>query len=268
MTTKIAQLPHRSARYLEAGSGRALVLLHAFPLAADQWLPQLHKVPRGWRLVAPDLRGFRGGGPAFDDPAGGDLTIDDYADDVLALFAHLDIDRAVVAGLSMGGYVALSLVARAPARLAGLVLANTRATADSADARAGRDRMIAIAGKEGSGAIAREMLPKLLGATTAREQPDLVEVVDRMIRLNTPERIATALRALRDRPDRTALLPSIACPTVIVAGAEDAVIPAAEAELMHRAIPGSRLVTLPAAGHLSNLEDPHGFNAALWESGL
>jgi pimeloyl-ACP methyl ester carboxylesterase len=258
MFTKVANLPHRAARYLEAGSGRALVLLHAFPLTADQWLPQLHRVPRGWRLVAPDLRGFRGGG----DPPGG-LTIDEYADDVLVLMSHLEIDRAVVCGLSMGGYVALSMIARAPGRVAGLVLANTRASADTPEARASRDAMIATAGRDGVGAIATAMLPKLLGATTTREQPDLVDAVDRMIRDNTVGAVTAALGALRDRPDRTALLPQIACPTLIVAGGEDTVVPMADAEAMHHSITGSRLVVLPRAGHLSNLEDPRGFTAAL-----
>ena len=261
--TKVAHLPHRSARYLETGAGRALVLLHAFPLSADQWLPQLQRVPPGWRAVAPDLRGFRGSGPAFEDPVDR-LTLDDYADDVLAMMTHLEIDRAVIAGLSMGGYIAFSIVARAAHRVSGLVLANTRAAADSPEARAGRQAMIATARREGSPAIAAAMLPKLLGATTTREQPDLVEAVSRMIRMNAPESVATALGALRDRPDRTALLPAIACPTTIVHGGEDAIIGVAEAESMHRAIPDARLVVLPRAGHLSNLEDVRGFSEALW----
>ena len=134
MTSQVAHLLHRSLRYFDAGAGRALVLLHAFPLSADQWLPQLYRVPPGWRFVAPDLRGFRGMGPAFEDPGLAGLTIDDYADDVLAFMAHLDLGRAVVAGVSMGGYVALAMVRRAPARMAGLVLSNTRAAADSDEA--------------------------------------------------------------------------------------------------------------------------------------
>jgi pimeloyl-ACP methyl ester carboxylesterase len=261
--TKIAHLQQRSTRCLEAGSGRPLVLLHAFPLSADQWLPQLHRVPAGWRYVAPDLRGFRGAGPAFEELTPDTLTIDDYADDVLELMTSLDIDSAAIGGLSMGGYVALSIVARAPGRVAGLILANTRAGADSPEGRAGRDAAIAALRAEGTPAIASAMLPKLLGATTKRDQPDLADAVARMIGHNAPEPLAAALAALRDRPDRTPILGGIRCPTAIVTGAEDAVIPLAEAQAMQRAIPGARLTVLPHAGHLSNLEDRRGFDAAL-----
>ena len=263
MVSRVAHLPHRSARYFESGGGRALVLLHAFPLSADQWLPQLHRVPPGWRVVAPDLRGFRGAGPAFEDVGLDGLTIDGYADDVLALMSHLEIERAVVAGLSMGGYVALSIAARAPQRLSGLVLANSRATADTPAARANRDRMIASVEQEGSAVVTREMVPKLLGKTTRAHQADLVETVEQMIDANASEGMVAAIRALRDRPDRTGMLSSIGVPTLVISGAEDEVIPLQEAEAMARAIPGARLVVLAETGHLSNLEDPPRFNAAL-----
>jgi pimeloyl-ACP methyl ester carboxylesterase len=261
--TKIAHLPQWSTRYLEAGSGRAVVLLHAFPLSADQWLPQLHRVSPGWRFIAPDLRGFRGSGPAFEAPSPDHPTIDHYAGDVVELLTHLEIDRAVIVGLSMGGYVALSLVARAPGRVAGLILANTRATADTPEGRAARDAMIASVRSEGAAAGARAMLPKLIGPTTARDQPDLLDAVGAMIALNAPEPLIAALAALRDRPDRTASLGAIRCPATIVTGAEDAVIPIVEAQAMARTIPGAQLTILPGAGHLSNLEVPHAFDAAL-----
>src|SRR5262245_35326955 len=136
---------------MESGTegGRVLVLLHAFPLSADQWLPQLHRVPPGWRFIAPDLRGFRGAGAAFEDPGLSNLSIDDYADDVIALLAQLEINRAVIGGVSMGGYVAFGMLRRAPGRISGLLLSNTRATPDSAEARTGRDRMIDLAEREG-----------------------------------------------------------------------------------------------------------------------
>lgn len=270
MRSHVAHLAHRSLRYLDSGSGRALVLLHAFPLSADQWLPQLHRVPQGWRFIAPDLRGFRGAGPAFEDPGADKLSIEDYADDVLALLTHLEIERAVVGGVSMGGYVAFGLLRRARGRVAGLVLSNTRAAADTADARAGRERMIRLATDEGPAGIAREMLPRLLGETTTKWQPDLVEAVRRLVMMNSTQGIVAALGALRDRPDSTALLSSLVIPTLIIAGAEDAVVPVPEAEAMHRAIPGSSLVVLPSAGHLSNLEDTYGWRKALdaWLGGV
>jgi pimeloyl-ACP methyl ester carboxylesterase len=268
VTRKVANLPDRSVRYLEtpADSGgvqSTLILLHAFPLCADQWLPQIAKAPAGWRVVAPDLRGFRnsasGSAPAVPEA----MTMDRYAADVVALMDHLEIARAFVGGCSMGGYVAFGMIRQAKARVAGLVLANTRASADSAEARGNRDRMVEMARKDGPDAIARAMLPKLLGETTWREQPDLAQAVGHMVRANTPEAIAAALAALRDRPDSTPLLSSIDCPTLIVAGEEDALIPRADTDAMHTGITGSRLVMLPRVGHLANLEDPRGFTDAL-----
>jgi pimeloyl-ACP methyl ester carboxylesterase len=196
MHIKVANLVDRSVRYLETGSGRPLVLLHAFPLSADQWLPQLHRLPAGWRAVAPDLRGFRGTRSVLSYVGPGPVTIDTYAGDILALMTHLEIDRAIVAGLSMGGYVAFSMLRQAPARVSGLVLANTRAAADTAEGAAARDRMIALAEGEGSAGVAREMLPKLLGETSRREQPDLEQAVRALIEANGTEAIVAALRAM------------------------------------------------------------------------
>jgi pimeloyl-ACP methyl ester carboxylesterase len=264
----VANLPDRSVRYLEAPTDSSatrstLVLVHAFPLCADQWLPQLARTPPGWRLVAPDLRGFRNAESTVAEPVPAAMTIDRYAADVLALMDHLEIDKAFIGGLSMGGYVAFGMVRQAKARVTGLVLANTRASADSADARGNRDRLIELAHRDGPEAIARAMLPKLLGETTWREQPDLAHTIGQMVRANTSEAIAAALAALRDRPDSTPLLSSIACPTLIIAGEEDALIPRGDADEMHAAIKGSRLVMLPRVGHLGNLENPPGFTDAL-----
>ena len=261
--TNIAHLPHRSLRYLESGSGRPLVLLHALPLSADMWLPQLHRVPPGWRFIAPDLRGFRGAGPAFEDPGLDALTIDDYADDVLALMTHLEVKQAAVAGVSMGGYVAFGMLRRAAARVSALVLSNTRAIADSDEAKAGRDRMIELALRQGAPGIADAMIDKLLGETTKREQPDLIEALRRMIVMNSTEGLVAAFRALKMRPDSTPLLANIRCPVTIVTGDEDAIIPAAESESMHRAIAGSNLRVLSRVGHLASLEDPPAWNRVL-----
>ncbi len=268
MTSKVANLPDRSVRYLEAPADASaatstLILIHAFPMSADQWLPQLAKVTPGWRVVAPDLRGFRGAESSAAEKVPDGMTVDRYAADVLALMDHLEIASAVVGGLSMGGYVAFAMVRQASARVAGLVLANTRATPDSQEGRDNRNRLIEMVRKDGAEAIVRVMLPKLLGETTWREQPDLAQAVGRMVRANTREAIVAALAALRDRPDSTPLLSSIDCPALIVAGDEDAVIPRADAEAMHTRITGSTLAMLPRVGHLANLEDPRGFTDAL-----
>jgi pimeloyl-ACP methyl ester carboxylesterase len=262
MRSRIAHLSSQSIRYLEAGQGRPLVLLHAFPLSAEQWLPQLAQVPAGWRFIAPDLRGFGGSDPG---PVAGGITMDTYAGDVLELMLHLDIASAVVAGLSMGGYVALAMARRAPGRLAGLVLADTRAGADNAEGRAARDRMLQTLEREGPAGVARDMLPRLTGVTSQRDQPDLHDAIRQIIVGNTPAGIGAAIRAMKERPDSTALLATIACSTTIICGAEDVMTVPAESEAMAAAIPGARLVLLSHAGHLSNLENADAFTAALVE---
>jgi pimeloyl-ACP methyl ester carboxylesterase len=259
--TRVAHLTDRSLRYLETGGGRALVLLHAFPLSADQWLPQLARVTPGWRVIAPDLRGFRGAGPAFEQPGLQSTSIDDYARDVLAVCDHLEIGRAVFGGCSMGGYVCLALHRLAPDRVAGLVLAHTRASADAPEVRAGRDHLIARVQAGGMATVEDAMLPRLLGETTRRLRPDLEDAVRRLIRFNRVEAVTTGLAAMRDRADSTPALAAIRCPTLVVAGAEDAVVSVVEAESLQQAIARSTLAVLPHAGHLSNLEEP-----AWWEA--
>lgn len=264
MTSKVAHLAERRVRYLDSGGGRALVLLHAFPLSADQWLPQVLRAPPGWRVIAPDLRGFRNSTLAQAESLPARVTMEVYAADVFALMDHLEIRDACVAGVSMGGYIAFAMVQQAPQRVTGLVLAHTRATPDTPEGRTNRDKMIDLVKRDGAESVARAMLPKLLGETAWREQPDLVDAVGQMIRANTPEAIAGALGALRDRPDRTPLLKSISCPTLIIAGEEDTIIPRTDAGAMHEGIGQSQLVVLPRAGHLGNLEAPAAFNEAMY----
>lgn len=263
MTTKYAHLLDRTVRYHEAGSGRTCLLLHAFPLSADQWLPQMHRVPPGWRFIAPDVRGFRGMGDAYQDVGLESATMATHAADVLQLMNHLDADRAVVGGVSMGGYITLAVARAAAGRLDGVVLADTKAGADSEDGRAARDAMIAKVRADGVPAIADSMLPKLLGATTQQEQPDLIEAVRAMILRNTPEAIASAVGAMKSRPDSTPGLGAITCPALVVCGDEDVLTPPAESQALASGLPSAHAVFLPRVGHLSNLEAPMAFNAAL-----
>lgn len=259
MRSHTVRLSRGSVRYLEAGSGRPMVLLHAFPLGAEQWLTQLSAPTPGWRLIAPDLRGFGESVPTGTDGA----SMDTYAADVFDLMSHLDVPDATLVGLSMGGYVALAMLALEPRRVSGLVLADTRATADGAEARAARDRMVDIVRREGPPAVATEMLGKLLGETTRRDRPDQVDTVRRLIEANGPDGIEAAILAMKDRPDRSALLGSVTCPTTVICGAEDVITKPEECEGMSRQIPGARFVSLAGAGHLANLEAPAAFNAAL-----
>ncbi len=257
-------------RYLEAPAspitiaGRpgqvagTLVLLHAFPLNARMWEPQLELAAEGWRVIAPHFRGFDG---ASINPQS--TTMDDYVGDVVDLLDALHIHDAVVGGLSMGGYAAFALVRHAPQYVRALVLADTKAPGDTADARQGRQAMIALAREHGAAAVADEMVPKLLGETTRREQPGLVEQVRSLIAGNAPDAIEGALRALMSREDSTPLLSKVHVPVLIIVGDEDRLTPPSLSEDMQRGIAGAELVRIPRAGHLSNLEQPGAFNTAV-----
>jgi pimeloyl-ACP methyl ester carboxylesterase len=251
---RFAVVGSRRVRYLEAGSGWPVLLLHAFPLNATMWRPQLEAAPDGWRLVAPDVTGGADG-----------ASIEAMAADLLRLLDHLEIERAVIGGVSMGGYVTFAAYRQAPQRFVGMLLANTRSAADTPDGRAGRERMIALVGERGASAVADEMIPKLLGETTRRERPELVADVRRLAASSAPEDVARALAAMRDRPDSTPMLEQISCATLVVGSDEDVVIPLAEVEQMQRRIPRSRLVVLRGVGHLSSLEAPGQFSQALMD---
>ena len=272
MHTSVAHLLARSVRYLSSPGGqgdellkgtRTLILIHGFPLSADMWLPQLARVPVGWQFVAPDVRGFRGMGPAFEDAQLQGASIDDYADDIIQLMDHLDLPKAAICGLSMGGYIAMALAARAPKRVTHLILADTKMSADGDEAKAGRDKMRDMVEREGPASVATAMLPKLMGETAKRDQPDLGDALRRLIEVNRTESIVGALGALKGRPDRSADLAQIRVPTLVICGAEDALTPPADSDAMAATIPGATLVMIPTAGHMSNLEQPFAFNAAL-----
>ena len=251
-------------RYLEAAPRAdarprgALVLLHAFPLNARMWEGQLALAESGWRVIAPQLRGFDAG--AGDPPA---ASVDDYAGDVIDLLDALHVHQAVIGGLSMGGYVAFALLRLAARYVQGLILADTRAEADTAEGIAGRTRLLELLEDKGPSAIADEMIPKLLGETTRQTRPAVVEAVRSLALSSSSAAIAGAIRALMARPDSRPLLPSIHVPTLIVVGEEDTLTPPAASDAMQRAIAGAELVRIPQAGHLSNLEQPAPFTAAL-----
>jgi pimeloyl-ACP methyl ester carboxylesterase len=238
-----------------------IVLLHAFPLSAAMWESQFDAFGH-WRVIAPDVRGFRSpDGPAVEPP--GEPTMDELATDIEHILDALGIPSAVIGGLSMGGYLAFALYRRAPARFRALVLADTRAGADSEEAKVARRKMQALADSGGAAAIAADMLPKLLGETTRRERPGLVARVRSLIEANSPNAIKGAIGAMMTRQDSSPFLQTIPCPTLILVGAEDGLTPVSAGEEMQHAIPGSRLVAVPRAGHLSNMEQPAAFNAAL-----
>jgi len=242
-------------RCLEAGAGWPVLLLHAFPLMADMWRPQLERVAQGWRYLAPDLRGF-GGSPS------GSLrpTIDDYAADIEAVLDALEIETAAIGGLSMGGYITFALYRRAPDRFTSILLADTKSEADTPEGRDNRRAMSALVNAEGVGAVADKMLPRLLSANA---DPEAVAMTRRLIEQNTVEGIDYAIHAMIGRPDSTPDLSQMALPILLIVGQEDVLTPPGDSERIQRATGRSQLVVLPGVGHLSNLEAPEAFSIAL-----
>ena len=250
--------PRGRVAWLEAGAGWPMILIHAFPLNAEMWRPQLEQVPDGWRFIAPDLPGF-GRTPLRARAADG-ASVDDYAAEIGNLMDTLQLDDAVIAGLSMGGYIALAMYRLVPERFTGLVLADTRAQADTVEGRAARVRMREALAKDGAAAVADLMMPKLLS-----EQADaaLVAHVRALIVDADPAGIDAAIVAMMGRPDSTPDLPRMSNATLVVAGGLDVITPVADAETMQREIPRSTLTVIAGAGHLANLEQPERFSRAL-----
>lgn len=263
MTRQYCHVGSRTIAYLDSvprGKDlRTIVLLHAFPLGANMWEPQIRSIPKGWRLLTPDLRGFGG----TTDPDGGVPSMDDYAEDVVDLLEALGIARAVVGGCSMGGYATFAVVRRAPELVEAVVLADTRVGADSQEGRANRKSMLVLLDREGPSGVAREMLPKLLGPTTRAVNPTVEATVRRLIKQQSPEAIRGAILRMMDRTDSTPLVSALRVPALVIVGEEDELTPVAESRRIADAIPGARLEVVARAGHLANLEQPEPFNAAL-----
>ena len=245
--------------YDETGSGLPLLLVHGWPHDRTMWAGQLGGLATYARVLAPDLRGA--GGSTVRGP----YTIDQYADDLVAFLDSLGLARAVVCGLSMGGYVAFSMLRRHRDRIRGLILADTRASADTDEGRANRSRLIALIEQEGMAALAARQLPSMVGRSTLERQSPLADTVRRMMASAPPEGAIGALRAMAERPDSTPLLRTIDLPTLVVGGAEDSITPPDVLRAMSAAIPNSRIEILEHGGHLSPLERPAAFNHVVTE---
>jgi 3-oxoadipate enol-lactonase len=244
--------------YTDTGLGQPVVLLHGYPFDRTLWNEQVAALSSSYRVVTPDLRGL-----GESDASPGAATMNRMAQDVAALLDELGIARAVIGGLSMGGYVTLAFYKQFPSRVRALVLADTRAQADTEEGKQTRVQQAEKALAEGMAGIADGMLPKLLTPETVSKRPELVKRVRDMMLRTKPEGAAGALLGMKDREDLTGLLPQISCPTLILVGAEDPITPVADSEKMHREIAGSRLVVLENAAHVSNLERTEQFNEEL-----
>jgi pimeloyl-ACP methyl ester carboxylesterase len=238
----------------ERGSGRPLVLLHAFPLSSAMW----SGLDLPCRVVAPDQRGF-GRTPLGQDPP----SLGACADDVVALLDRLGLERVVLGGLSMGGYVAMELLRRAPERVEALVLADTKAQADTPEQREARLRVASGAERDGTAGLADTMLPALLGSTSLASRPDVVARVRDWVDAAAPATVAWASRAMAGRPDSFDVLRETGVPALVVVGEQDVLSPVAQAQSMADALPQGRLAVVPEAGHLSAVEDPQAFRAVV-----
>ncbi|MGB9376457.1 MAG: alpha/beta hydrolase [Mycobacteriales bacterium] len=245
--------------YREAGTGLPLVLLHAFPLSSAMWLSQREGLSQRCRVITPDLRGFGGSDLGTDEP-----SLQASAADVVALLDRLELDQVVLGGLSMGGYTALALLRHHGDRVRGLILADTKASADAEQGRANRERIAQQVLTETAPAVLiDEVLPTLVGPTTVEERPEVSGRVRALVLAAPPAAVAWAQRAMAVRPDSFDVLRSCSVPALVVRGEEDVLSSASDAQAMVEALGDAALVTIPAAGHLSAVEDPDAFNRSI-----
>lgn len=253
-----AQINGLTLAYTDEGKGMPVVFVHGFPLNRNMWAPQVQALSRQHRVITVDLRGH-----GESDAPLWRYTMEQFADDLTGVLDHLSIQQAVMAGLSMGGYILFAFYRKYANRVNALILSDTRAQPDTDEGRAGRFNMAQSAYTQGSGAIADVMLSKLLCPASLHTRPELVQQVRGMITAMTLGGMAGDLMGMADRPDSVPLLSTIACPTLIIVGELDLATPPSGARLMSEQIPGAQLKIIPGAAHLPNLEQPEAFNDAV-----
>jgi len=244
--------------YEIAGTGPPLVLLHPFPAHHELWQPAAQALSSRYRLILPDLRGHGESGVGQ-----GPATMEKHAADLACILDHAEVGRAAFAGVSIGGYVLFEFWRQYRDRVAALVLMDTRAQADSPDGRAGRLQTAADVLERGSEPFVESMIPKLLGETTRRTRPDLVEGAKRMMLKMSPEDISLVQRGMAERPDSVPTLKTINVPTLVMVGDEDLLSPLADADLMRQNITASQLKVIPRGGHYAVWEQPGEVGKAL-----
>jgi len=241
----------------DEGSGPAIVFLHGFPLDHRMWEAQLPALP-GWRKIVPDLRGFGASGVTP-----GTVTMDRFADDVAGILDALAIPKAVICGLSMGGYIALAFWRRHAARVSGLVLCDTRAVPDTEEAAAGRRKSATQVLAEGSKVAAEAVVPKLFAKGTQEARPELLVEYRALMSGMPPAGVAAAQLGMAERPDSRPTLPTITVPTQVIVGIEDVISTPAEMQSIAAGIPGAEYSIIAGAGHMSPVENPSEFNFEL-----
>ncbi|MBL0939439.1 MAG: alpha/beta fold hydrolase [Gemmatimonadaceae bacterium] len=249
----IAQLPGFQMGYDESGEGLPVVFLHGFPHDRTLWAAQRLALAPHARCIVPDLRGFG------HSSTHGPFSMDQYADDVVMLLDFLQIESAVICGLSMGGYVAMALWRRHPDRVRAFVFCDTKAGADSEEARGRRDELAALVKREGARAIADAQITGMVGSATRERRPEVVAGMQAMMGRQPVAGIVGALQALRDRPDSRDTLRTISVPVLVVVGEDDVLTPIKEARAIAEAVPSVarvRLEIIAGAGHVPCLERP------------
>jgi pimeloyl-ACP methyl ester carboxylesterase len=255
------QLGDFQMAYTDEGKGRPVLFVHGYPLNRRMWSPQVSGLSSQFRILAPDLRGH-GDSSATPDSYSMDL----FATDLVNFLNGLEIHEPVIlCGLSMGGYISLAFSRLFPERLAGLVLAATRAAPDSPEAKINRLRASELVQKEGLRAIVTGMISRLFAPQTLADRPELVQEVKEIMLQTSIQGVVGDLAGMLDRPDSTPFLPDIHTPTLVIHGVDDQIVPLAEAVTMAETIPGARMVILKEAGHLLNMEQAEAFNSALYD---
>ncbi len=260
---KTISLSTADISYIDQGTGAPILLIHGFPLDHTMWDAQISVLAEKYRVIAPDLRGFGESSLGTIDPAKG-ISMEQYADDLAELLDKLGVSEPIVlVGFSMGGYVAWQFVRKHAVQLRALAQCDTRAVADTEEARAGRIKMAENVAEWGSGRVAEMMGPKLFGPRTFEKQPAVVAAVHRVVENTQPAGIAAAQRGMAARPDMTGFLPQIKLPTLVLVGEGDAISSPKEMESIAAAIPAAQFVVIPDSGHMTTMENPNAFSEAL-----
>ncbi len=254
--------------FVERGSGPVLLLVHGFPLDHGMWDTQIEALSRCCRVIAVDLRGFGQSGGIGESVEGGErvVTMEQFADDLAALLDALGIAEPIfLAGLSMGGYVSFQFVLKRPERVRGLILCDTKAMGDTPETAAARRETARRILKEGSAMLVDAMTPRLFSASNVVRRPELLDAIRRVMVGTDPQTVAAASLGMARRPDVRPLLHRIECPALVIVGSEDAISPVDEMREIARGISGSKFVEIAGSGHMSPMEKPEEFNAAVRE---
>ncbi|TAK77666.1 MAG: alpha/beta fold hydrolase [Gammaproteobacteria bacterium] len=249
---------NRAIPYRDLGQGTPLVLIHAFPTDQELWVPQIAELKQHFRILTLDLWGF--GRHITSGTEGQAVTMAEYAEEVKRLLDTLHIQKAIIGGESMGGYIALAFFKKYPDRVEGLILSDTQSIADTPEVKAKREIAAANILENGPASFIQTFMSKALSPQASKQTQQYLQT---MIEAQKPTSMASALRGMALREDTSALLAKTTLPILIITGKEDALISPQQSQNMHALAKNSKLIIIPQAGHLSNLEQPIRWNQAV-----